>query len=132
MTHTLANVGRRRRALRPERIALGDDVAVRNDLVALEEGVSERTLNRGDALGAPFLMVGGVKYMPLAAYKHPGEPHSAQEPTAPPGRRRPRSVRLLIKENPRRRFWPPARDVHNLGLDVQEYNCVCLSNTSSR
>lgn len=67
---TRTAVGRRRRAKRPERIALGnDDEAVRNDLVALEEGTSERTLNRGDKEGAPFLMIGGCKYRPINEYR---------------------------------------------------------------
>jgi hypothetical protein len=62
------NAGRRR-AQRPERIDLGDDEAVRNDLIAEEEGTSERTVNRADKHGAPFLYIGGVKYRPYKAYK---------------------------------------------------------------
>lgn len=58
-----------RRAQRPERIDLGDDEGLRNDLVAKQQGVSERTLNRGDAKGAPFIMIGGVKYRPIRAYR---------------------------------------------------------------
>ncbi len=58
-----------RRASRPERINLGDDEGVRNDIVAAEQGCSERTLNRGDAEGAPYLYVGGVKYRPIKAYR---------------------------------------------------------------
>lgn len=60
----------RRREMRPERIDLGDgDEAVRNDVIAKGEGVSERTLNRGDAEGDPFLMFGGVKYRPLRRHQ---------------------------------------------------------------
>jgi hypothetical protein len=59
----------RRRSKRPERIDLGDDEAVRNDILAKEEGTAERTLNRADKHGAPFLFIGGVKYRPYRAYK---------------------------------------------------------------
>jgi hypothetical protein len=54
--------------MRPERISLGDDELVRNDLLAKQQGGSERTLNRGDAKGAPFILVAGVKYRPLKQY----------------------------------------------------------------
>ena len=54
----------RRREARPERISLGDQDAVRNDIVAKEEGSSERTLNRKDKDGAPFMYFGGCKYRP--------------------------------------------------------------------
>jgi hypothetical protein len=57
------------RTLRPERIDLGDDVAVRNDLVAREHGVSERAVNRNDAKGAPFLFIAGIKYRPIRKYR---------------------------------------------------------------
>lgn len=119
---TRAAVGRRPRAKRPERIDLGNgETAVRNDIVAAESGISERTLTAGRAL----FIDRGYQISTVARLQTISrQPHSAQEPAAPPGRKRPRSVRLLIKENPRRRFWPPARDVHNLGLDVQEYDHV--------
>ena len=58
-----------RRANRPQRIDIGDDELVRNDLIAKEQGTTERTLNRDDARGAPFTYVGGVKYRPIHAYK---------------------------------------------------------------
>jgi hypothetical protein len=54
---------------RPERIPLGDDVLVRNDIIASTFGSSERALNRGDAAGAPFVYVGGVKYRPERGYQ---------------------------------------------------------------
>lgn len=71
MTHqSTPAVGRRRRAKRPERIDLGGgEEAVRNDLVAAANGTSERTLNRADKDGAPYLFVGGVKYRPINEYK---------------------------------------------------------------
>jgi hypothetical protein len=58
----------RRRAARPERILIGDEQMVRNDVLAQEQGVSERSLNRGDAHGAPYIMLFGVKYRPLRRY----------------------------------------------------------------
>jgi hypothetical protein len=57
------------RALRPERIDLGDDVAVRNDVIAKEQGASERAVNRDDAKGAPFMYFAGVKYRPEKKYR---------------------------------------------------------------
>jgi hypothetical protein len=56
------------RVERPERIAIGDDTMVRNDILAAELGCNVRTLNRGDKDGAPFILIGGVKYRPLRAY----------------------------------------------------------------
>jgi len=61
-------LGRPRRADRPERIEIGDDTLVRNDLIAGMMGTSERDVNRGDAHGAPYTYVGGCKYRPLKAY----------------------------------------------------------------
>src|SRR5215471_2800863 len=54
----------RRREAHPERITVGGEVFVRNDIKAKEQGESERSLNRGDARGAPFRFFGGVKYRP--------------------------------------------------------------------
>ncbi len=59
----------RRREARPERISLGNQDAVRNDIVAKGEGSSERTLNRKDKDGAPFLYFGGCKYRPERDYQ---------------------------------------------------------------
>jgi hypothetical protein len=56
------------RTERPERLTIGGEEMVRNDVVAREVGSCERTLNRGDWLGAPFIMLGGVKYRPIARY----------------------------------------------------------------
>jgi hypothetical protein len=56
------------REKRPERLLIGDDELVRNDLVAKELAINERTLNRGDRKGAPFIKIGGVKYRPIRAY----------------------------------------------------------------
>jgi len=54
---------------RPERIDIGDDVLVRNDVIAKTEGTSERTVNRNDPRGAPYVLIGGVKYRPLKRYQ---------------------------------------------------------------
>jgi hypothetical protein len=61
--------GTRPRAERPERIPLGDDTLVRNDIIAAIYGSSERALNRGDAAGAPLVYVAGVKYRPERGYQ---------------------------------------------------------------
>jgi len=62
--------GTRPRVDRPERIPFADgDVLVRNDIIAAEYGSSERGINRGDARGAPFIYIAGVKYRPLNAYR---------------------------------------------------------------
>jgi hypothetical protein len=58
-----------RRSARPERIDLGDDIAVRNDIIAKEQGRSERAVNSDDARGAPFLYISKVKYRPIRAYR---------------------------------------------------------------
>jgi hypothetical protein len=61
--------GRPQRAGKPERIDIGTDELIRNDILAGEHGVSERTLNRGDAKGAPYILIGGVKYRPRRGYR---------------------------------------------------------------
>jgi hypothetical protein len=57
------------RASRPERINIGDDVAVRNDVIAKEQGASIRAVDRDDAKGAPFMYFAGVKYRPEKKYR---------------------------------------------------------------
>lgn len=57
-----------RRAQRPERLTINGEVWVRNDIAAAGQGITERSLNRGDAQGAPFAYVGGVKYRPERQY----------------------------------------------------------------
>jgi hypothetical protein len=57
------------RAMRPERIDLGGGrSAVRNDIVAEEQGASERGVNRDDPKGAPYMYFCGVKYRPYPEY----------------------------------------------------------------
>jgi hypothetical protein len=58
-----------RRSTRPERMMIGGVEMVRNDVVAREQGgVAERTVNRGDKDGAPYIYIGGVKYRPIERY----------------------------------------------------------------
>ena len=58
-----------RRSTRPERMVIGGVEMVRNDVVAREQGgVAERTINRGDKDGAPYIYIGGVKYRPIEQY----------------------------------------------------------------
>lgn len=64
------SVDTRRRSSRPERIPLGDDELVRNDVLAGELGICVRTLDSGDADGAPFIEIGSVKYRPSRGYQN--------------------------------------------------------------
>ena len=57
-----------RRAARPERITIGGKVFVRNDKVADKYKTTERSINRGDADGAPYILLHGVKYRPEEQY----------------------------------------------------------------
>jgi hypothetical protein len=41
---------------------------IRQDVLAQEQGTTERAINRGDARGAPFIMLYGVKYRPIERY----------------------------------------------------------------
>jgi hypothetical protein len=59
---------RRRRSNRPERMVIGGEEMVRNDVVARDEGSCERTVNRRDKLGAPYIYIAGVKYRPIKRY----------------------------------------------------------------
>jgi hypothetical protein len=63
-TTTEPRLDPRRREAHPERIVVGDEVFIRNDVLAREQGESERSLNRGDKRGAPYRFFGGVKYRP--------------------------------------------------------------------
>jgi hypothetical protein len=60
--------GGRHRSTRPERITLGDIEYVRNDVIARELDVSERTVNRDDKKGAPYRFFAGCKYRPIEQY----------------------------------------------------------------
>jgi hypothetical protein len=58
----------RRREAHPERIMVGGEVFIRNDIQAKQLGTSERSVNRGDQHGAPYRFFGGVKYRPEKLY----------------------------------------------------------------
>jgi hypothetical protein len=58
----------RRRETHPERIEIGGEVLLRNDVQARQLGCSERSVNRGDKDGAPFVFIGGIKYRPAERY----------------------------------------------------------------
>jgi hypothetical protein len=69
MTDTTTTITSRHcRASKPERITVGDETFVRNDVLAKEQGASPRTIDRGDAQGAPYTYVAGVKYRPEKRY----------------------------------------------------------------
>jgi hypothetical protein len=57
-----------RRVDRPERIVIGGETFVRNDILAAEMKCNVRTLNRGDPDGAPYIYLFNVKYRPLRRY----------------------------------------------------------------
>ena len=48
-----------------ERITIGGETFARNDIRARDLCVSERSLNRDDRRGAPYVFLGGVKYRPV-------------------------------------------------------------------
>jgi hypothetical protein len=55
----------RRREAHPERITIANETFERNDIRAKKLCMSERSLNRGDRQGAPYVFLGGVKYRPV-------------------------------------------------------------------
>jgi hypothetical protein len=67
-TTTEPRLDPRRRELHPERLVIGDETFIRNDVQAKELGISERSVNRDDRRGAPFVFIGGVKYRPQKRY----------------------------------------------------------------
>ena len=64
ITEDRPRLDRRCREAHPERITIGDVMFVRNDIAAENICESERTLNRRDADGAPYILLGGIKYRP--------------------------------------------------------------------
>ena len=56
---------KRDRRAHPQRITLGGETLERNDICAQRLCMSERSLNRGDRLGAPYVFLGGIKYRPV-------------------------------------------------------------------
>ena len=67
-TTTEPRLDPRRREAHPERITVGNEVFVRNDVQAKQLGCSQRSVDRGDKHGAPFLFIGGIKYRPEKRY----------------------------------------------------------------
>ena len=61
-------ISRRSRTSHPEYIEVSDEKFERNDKTAERYGESERTINRKDKLGAPFIYFAGVKYRPVRRY----------------------------------------------------------------
>ena len=92
-TTTEPRLDPRRRELHPERLTIGGQVFVRNDIQAKELGVSERSVNRGDAHGAPFVFIGGVKYRPEKGYADFVLASIQVRKPAPPRRKRGRAKR---------------------------------------
>jgi hypothetical protein len=60
--------GRRPLTVKPERIIIGADTFIRDDIIAAECGISKRTLARADAKGAPHVFIGGMKYRPRKVF----------------------------------------------------------------
>jgi hypothetical protein len=58
----------RDRRAHPETISIGGETFERNDVRAKKLHMSERSLNRGDAQGAPYIMLGGIKYRPVGRH----------------------------------------------------------------
>jgi hypothetical protein len=54
----------RRIEARPERIVVGDEVFIRDDVYARSRAQSRKTLSRQDALGMPYRFFSNVKYRP--------------------------------------------------------------------
>jgi hypothetical protein len=61
-------IGRRRREAHPEHIIAGGRTYERNDIASKKYSESERSANRRDPKGAPFVFFGGVKYRPQPDY----------------------------------------------------------------
>ena len=79
---------RRGRAECPERLVVNGETLVRNDVKAREIGATERTINRGDARGAPYVFVAGVKYRSETRYNEFLLSHITQARRLPRDRRR--------------------------------------------
>src|SRR5262249_636492 len=73
------------REAHPERIVVGDETFARNDILAKRYGVSERTLNRGDAEGRTVPVFrrreipAGATLRPLPPFHHPTASAEASE-----------------------------------------------------
>jgi hypothetical protein len=56
------------RKTHPERIVVGGKTLERNDVVARRYGESERSANRRDRKGAPYIFISNIKYRPQPDY----------------------------------------------------------------
>jgi hypothetical protein len=56
---------KRCREAHPIHITVGDETFERNDVSAKRFGESERSHNRRDRKGAPYVFIGNVKYRPM-------------------------------------------------------------------
>jgi hypothetical protein len=65
---TTPEFDKRRKQNHPERIVIGGKTLERNDVTAQRYGESERTANRRDRLGAPYIFIGNIKYRPQPDY----------------------------------------------------------------
>jgi hypothetical protein len=65
---TTPELDKRRKENHPDRIVIGGKTLERNDVVAKRFGESERTVNRRDREGAPYLFIGNIKYRPQPDY----------------------------------------------------------------
>jgi hypothetical protein len=77
---------KRDRRAHPERITIGGETFERNDIRAKTLCMSERSLNRGDARGAPYVFLGGIKYRPVG--RHDAFILSGIQQHQPPKRRK--------------------------------------------
>jgi hypothetical protein len=65
---TTQRLDRRCKHNHPERIVVGGKTLERNDVVAQRYGESERSVNRRDLKGAPYIRIGNIKYRPQPDY----------------------------------------------------------------
>jgi hypothetical protein len=79
----------RRREAHPEHIVAGNRTYERNDIAAGKYHESERSANRRDPKGAPYVFFGGVKYRPQPDYDN--FIASTIQQRKPQPRRRPRT-----------------------------------------
>jgi hypothetical protein len=67
-TTTQPPLDRRCKQAHPERIVIGGKTLERNDVVAKRYGESERSTNRRDRQGAPYIFISNIKYRPQPDY----------------------------------------------------------------
>jgi hypothetical protein len=61
-------IDKRCKEAHPERIEVGGKILERNDVAAKRWGESERSTNRRDRQGAPYIMIANIKYRPQPDY----------------------------------------------------------------